>query len=526
MRLARLSPNMGGAMIFESRYPPVEIRDVTITERVFEGLRTRSDQPVLIDGATRAEVTGAETMDRIMRFAGGLVAHGFGEGQTVAIMATNHVDYPTVFHGVAWAGGTVSTANPTYTSSELNFQLRDSDARLLVTNAAFIETAKEAAKGTGVRQILTLDGEAEGAMALDAFLGEPLAEQVPVAPDHVVVLPYSSGTTGLPKGVMLTHRNLVVNVDQSIAGLDIQPGEWTVGFLPFFHIYGQTILMNVYLARGAGVITMPRFDLEMFLGLVQDFETPRIWAVPPVALALAKHPLVDNYDLSAVKYFFSAAAPADEALMTAVGKRIGVQGVQAYGMTELSPISHIAPPKNAKPGAAGVAVASTECRIVDPDTMKDLGPNEQGELWIRGPQVMKGYLNRPEATAETIVADGWLRTGDLCLIDDDGEMHLRDRLKELIKYKGFQVAPAEVEAALLTVAGVADCAVLGKPDDEAGEVPVAFVQRAPDATITCEEIQAALEGKLVKYKIPAEVTFIDAIPKTASGKILRRQLRG
>ncbi len=512
-------------MIFESRYPPIEIRDITVTELVFEGLAARLDQPVIIDGPTRRQVTGAALMDRIKRFAGGVMAQGYS-GETVAIMATNHPDYPVVFHGTAWAGGTVSTANPSYTASELNFQLKDSGASLLVTNPGFIETAREAVKGTSVRQILTFDEAVEGATSIDAFLGDPLAEQVPVGPDHVVVLPYSSGTTGLPKGVMLTQRNLVANVEQSVAALDIQPGEWTVGFLPFFHIYGQTVLMNVYLARGAGVVTMPRFDLEMFLQLVQEFETPIIWAVPPVAIALSKHPMVDNYDLSSVKYFFSAAAPADEALMSAVGKRIGVQGVQAYGMTELSPIAHVAPAQNAKPGAAGVAVPNTECRIVDPETMKDLGPNEQGELWIRGPQVMKGYLNRPEATAETIVEDGWLRTGDLCLIDDDGEMHLKDRLKELIKYKGFQVAPAEVEAALLTINGVADCAVLGKPDDEAGEVPVAFVQRVPGSEITADEICAALESSLVKYKIPAEVTFIDAIPKTASGKILRRELRG
>ncbi len=512
-------------MIFESRYPPVAIRDITITESVFEGLDARADQAVIVNGLTRDELTGAQLKDRIQRFAGGLIAHGF-QGETVAIMATNHPDYPVVFHGVAYSGGTVSTANPTYTAAELNFQLTDSGASLLVTVPAFIDTAIEAAKGTNVRQILTIDGAAEGATAIDDFFADPLTEQVPVPHDHVVVLPYSSGTTGLPKGVMLTQRNLVVNVDQSLGAIDIQPGEWTVGFLPFFHIYGQTVLMNVYLARGAGVVTLPRFELETFLKLVQDYKTPRIWAVPPVAIALAKHPVVDNYDLSAAKYFFSAAAPADEELMTAVAKRIGVQGVQAYGMTELSPISHIAPAENAKPGAAGVAVPNTECRIVDPETLQDLGPNVQGELWIRGPQVMKGYLNRDEATAETIVEDGWLRTGDLCMIDDDGELHLQDRLKELIKYKGFQVAPAEVEAALLTVDGVADCAVLGKRDDEAGELPVAFVVRSPGSDVSGEDIQAALDGKLVKYKVPAEVTFIDAIPKTASGKILRRQLRG
>ena len=516
-------------MIFESRYPPVASRDITITERVFEGLDMRADLPVLVDGPTGKTLTGAELKDRIKRFAGGLAQSGFA-GETVAIMSTNHVDYPVVFHGTAYAGGTISTANPTYTATELNYQLNDSGASLLVTHPAFLDTAREAAKGTGVRQIITL-GQAEGVspldiMPLERFLGAPRKEQAPVDLDeHIVVLPYSSGTTGLPKGVMLTHRNLVTNVDQSLGAIDIQPGEWTVAFLPFFHIYGQTVLMNVYLARGAGGVTMPRFDLEQFLTLVQEYKTPRIWAVPPVVIALAKHPMVDQYDLSAVTEVFSAAAPADETLMNAIKARIGAKGVQAYGMTELSPISHIAPAENAKPGAVGVAVPNTECRIVDPETGKDCGANGEGELWIRGPQVMKGYLNKPEATAETIVEGGWLRTGDLGLIDDDGELWIKDRLKELIKYKGFQVAPAEVEAALLELPTVLDCAVLGKRDDEAGELPVAFVVRAPGTEAGADDIRAALEGRLVSYKIPAEVTFIDAIPKTASGKILRRQLR-
>ena len=511
-------------MIFESRYAPVTPRDLTVTERVFEGLDARADQPVLVDGPTGRTLTGAELKDRIRRFAGGLDRSGYA-GETVAIMSTNHIDYPVVFHGTAYAGGTISTANPTYTAKELNYQLTDSGASLLVTHPAFLETAKEAVKGTKIRDIVTLD-EAGGAIRLEDFLGAPRREQAPVDLDeHIVVLPYSSGTTGLPKGVMLTHRNLVTNVDQSLGAIDIRPGEWTIAFLPFFHIYGQTLLMNVYLARGAGVITMPRFELEQFLQLVQRYKTPRIWGVPPVAIALAKHPLVDQYDLSAVTEVFSAAAPADETLMNAIRDRIGANGVQAYGMTELSPISHIAPARDAKPGAVGVAVPNTECRIVDPETMHDRGPNEEGELWIRGPQVMKGYLNNPEATAATIVDGGWLRTGDLGLIDDDGELWIRDRLKELIKFKGFQVAPAEVEAALLELPDVSDCAVLGKRDDEAGELPVAFVVRANGSTAAPEDIRTALDGRLVSYKIPAEVTFIDAIPKTASGKILRRQLR-
>ena len=511
-------------MIFESRYPPVPIRDITVTERVFEGLDTHPDDAVLIDGLTRREVTASELKDRIQRFAGALIANGYG-GETVALMSTNHIDYPTVFHGTLWSGGTVTTSNPTYTAGEFKYQLEASGAVLLVTHPDFIDTAREAAEGTSVRQIIAL-GAAEGATNIDDFLGDPLPAQVPVDLDnHIAALPFSSGTTGLPKGVMLTQRNLATNVDQTLGCVEIQPGEWTVAFLPLFHIYGQTVLMNVYLAKGAGIITMPRFDLEPFLQLVQDFKTPRVWSVPPVAIALAKHPAVDNYDLSSLKQIYSGAAPADETLMNAIRDRIGAEGVQAYGMTEMSPISHIAPAGSDRGGSVGVAAPNTECRIVDPETMQDQGPEGEGELWIRGPQVMKGYLNNPDATAETIVEDGWLRTGDLGAIDGDGFLWIRDRLKELIKYKGFQVAPAEVEAALLELPNVTDCAVLGMQDEDAGEVPVAYVVRRPGTEDSAEDVIAALDGKLVSYKVPRSVSFIDAIPKTASGKILRRELR-
>lgn len=511
-------------MIFESRYPPIPLRDITVTESVFEGLDSHPDDIVLVDGPTGRSVTAATLKDRIKRFAGGLVQAGFA-GKTVAIMSTNQINYPVVFHGTAWAGGTISPANPTYTARELNYQLNDSGAVILVVHPDFLDTAKTAAEGTAVRRILTL-GPADGATDIEDFLGEPLPQQVPVDLDeHITVLPYSSGTTGLPKGVMLTQRNIATNVDQARAMAPIEAGEWTVAFLPFFHIYGQTVLMNTYLASGAGLVVMPRFEIESFLDLVQTYRTPRVWAVPPVAIALAKHPSVDNYDLSALRYVYSGAAPADDTLMNSIKSRIGAVGIQAYGMTELSPISHIAPPEGANPGAVGIAAPNTQCRIVNPDTLTDRGSNEEGELWIKGPQVMKGYLNNPKATAETIVEDGWLRTGDLGLIDDNGELWIRDRLKELIKFKGFQVAPAEVEAALLELPGIADCAVLGRADDEAGEVPVAFVVRRAGTTDTEAEILAALDGRLVGYKVPRSITFTDAIPKTASGKILRREIR-
>ncbi len=511
--------------IYRSPSDDIILRDVSITERVFEGLSAHPGGPVLIDGPTGRSVTAGVLMAGVKALAGGLTERGYGAGATVALMAPNIPEFCTVFHAVAWAGGTITTVNPTYTAQELRHQLLDSGARLLITVPPFLDVAREAVDGTSVSEIVVI-GEAEGATPLAAMMGAPLEAQVPVDLDeHVLVLPYSSGTTGLPKGVMLTHRNLLANVEQVQAVRPVQPGEWTVGFLPFFHIYGMTVLANLYLAAGGGVVTMPRFDLELFLKLCQEHRTPQAFLVPPVVLALAKHPMVDQYDLSALKHTFSGAAPLGAGLSDAMAARLDLECEQGYGMTEMSPASHVTPKGKGKPGTVGPSVPNTECRLVDPLTLKDVAQGEEGELWVRGPQVMKGYLNNEKATAETLLADGWLRTGDIGTIDADGYLTIRDRLKELIKYKGFQVAPAELEAVLVAHPRIADAAVIGVPDDEAGEIPVAFLVAAGEDRPTLEELQAWFEDRLAHYKKVHRIEYVDAIPKSASGKILRRFLR-
>jgi 4-coumarate--CoA ligase len=498
-------------------------RDLSITECLFEGLAANLDRLVLIDGPSGTGLTGAQLMDRVRRLAGGLTERGFGAGSVVALMAPNHPDYAVVFHGVAWAGGTITTLNPTYTAPEVRHQLTDSAAEMLITIPAFLPQAISGAEGTGVRLIAVI-GAAEGHLSLDDLMGAPSAAQVPVDLDrHVVVLPYSSGTTGLPKGVMLSHRNLVVNVDQALAVIRVEPGETSVAFLPFFHIYGMNVLMNAHLAAGAALVTMPRFDLAAFLGHVQTHRVRMVMAVPPVVLALAKHPMVDDFDVSSLEVLVSAAAPLGPELSNACGARLGARTIQGYGMTELSPISHFSNEAHAKPGAVGITVPNTTCKVIDPETGAILPLGAEGELCIKGPQVMLGYLGNPEATARTIDADGWLHTGDMAAFDADGQLFIRDRLKELIKVKGFQVAPAEVEAVLQTCPGVMDAAVIGVPDDEAGEVPVAFV--VPRGEVSADDILAFLRGQLATYKQPARVEFIEAVPKSASGKILRRVLK-
>jgi 4-coumarate--CoA ligase len=283
--------------------------------------------------------------------------------------------------------------------------------------------------------------------------------------------------------------------------------------------------MNTGLRAGATIVTMPRFDLEEFLRLHQDHGLTRSFVAPPIVVALAKHPVVDQYDLSHVKQVFSGAAPLSAELALEASGRLGCEVVQGYGMTEMSPVSHLTPIGGFKPGSVGVTAPDTETQIVDPATGTPVGLDEDGEVWVRGPQVMLGYLNNPTATAETLDADGWLHTGDIGHIDADGHLFVVDRLKELIKYKGFQVPPAELEALLLTHPAVADAAVIGLPDEEAGEVPVAYVVAKPGQDLTGVELQEFVAGEVAHYKQIRQVHLVEEIPKSASGKILRRILR-
>jgi acyl-CoA synthetase (AMP-forming)/AMP-acid ligase II len=512
-------------ILHQSPYGDFDVRNVSITELVMEGLAGRPDAPALIDGPSGRVVTCGALIAGIKSLAGGLTASGLAPGKVIAIMAPNLPEYALVFHGIAWAGGTITTVNPTYTPAEVKHQLTDAGAVMLVTIPQFMETAKAAIEGTGVRQIVTI-GEAEGATPIAALMGAPLERQAPVyLANDVLALPYSSGTTGLPKGVMLTHRNLVANVQQVADSLKLVPGEKTPAFLPFFHIYGMSVLLNFYLASGGTLLTLPRFDLELFLRLTQDHRCERLFIVPPVAIALAKHPMVAQFDLSSVKHMISGAAPLGADLAAAVSDRLKAPLCQGYGMTELSPVSHITRTDERQDGSAGRTVIGTTCRIRDPETGRDLGVGEEGELLVRGPQVMKGYLNNEKANADTLVEGGWLRTGDIAVINEDGWLFIRDRLKELIKVKGFQVAPAEVEATLLAHPKVGDVAVIGVPDDEAGEVPAAFVVAGAGGVPTLAELQAHLAASLARYKVIQRLDVVDAIPKSASGKILRRLLK-
>ncbi len=509
-------------MVFRSLYPPVTIPRVALHDFVLGGAAARGDAPALVDGTTGRVLTFARLLDQTRQLAAGLDRRGIRQGDVVAIWSPNSPEYAVVFHAVSRLGAILTTVNPTYTVEELAYQLKDAGARLMFTTAALLEKARAAVAESGQAiDIITID-TAEGVPSLADTLVDADPPAVTIDPDRdIVVLPYSSGTTGLPKGVMLTHRNLVANLLQ-IDAMEAHEIRALLGVLPFFHIYGMVVIMNHGLLRGATVVTLPRFDLETVLRILQDYPITIAHVVPPVVIAFAKHPAVDRFNLSNLRWLFSGAAPLGSEITAAVETRLSIKVRQGYGMTELSPVTHYTPGGAERAGKVGLLTPSTELRIVDPATGDDLGEGKAGEVWIRGPQVMKGYLNNPEATAITVDAAGWLHTGDIGIVDAEGYLEVVDRLKELIKVKAFQVAPAELEALLLKHPKIADAAVFGVPDDECGEVPKAMVvMREP---LTGEEVMAFVELHVAHYKRLRYVAFADAIPKSPSGKILRRVL--
>lgn len=509
-------------MVVRSPLSDVEIPDQPLSAFILADAPARADKPALVDGPSGRTITYGELAGGVRALSAGLAARGFAPGDVFAIFSPNVPEYALAFHGIAAAGGAVTTANPLSTADELKRQLSASGARFLLTVPPFARTAVTAAEDTGVEEIFVF-GAAEGLTPFSALLGDPDAAPDPQidTADHVVALPYSSGTTGLPKGVMLTHRNLTTNVVQSQALLDSSEDDVVIGVLPFFHIYGMTVIMNMALRYGATIVTMPRFDLEEFLRLHQEHGITRGFVVPPIALALGKHPLVDQYDLSALDMVMSGAAPLSAELGEAVAARLGCTVLQGYGMTETSPVTHVSPRERNKPGTVGVLTPNTEAQIVDVASGEPLGPGERGELCVRGPQVMKGYLNDPDATAAMIDEDGWLHTGDIAIVDDEGYFSIVDRLKELIKYKGYQVAPAELEALLLEHPQINDAAVIGRADEDAGEIPVAYVVAEG---LDVDVVMQFVAERVAPHKRIRAVEFIEQIPKSASGKILRREL--
>lgn len=515
-------------MIFRSQKPDVALPDQDLTSVVLSRASELGDRTALIDGTSGRSISYTELVAQVNQFAAGLQHRGFKKGDVFAIFCPNVPEYAVVFLGVAAAGGINTTINSLYSTNDLIHQFKDSGAKYLLTIPAFLDRAMPAVEACDIEEVFVLGNtdESTGTTPYTALL-ENDGSRSPVAinaQQDLVALPYSSGTTGLPKGVMLTHANLIANMVLSCEINHIDENDTLIGVLPFFHIYGMVLILNLALYRGAKLVTMPRFDLEQFLQIVQDYRVTGMNLVPPLILALAKHPVVDNYNLSSVRIISSGAAPLGQDLEQACGKRLHCDIYQGYGLTEVAGASHVVPIAEArnKSGAVGPVLPNTQSKIIDTDTGAELGPNARGEVLIAGPHVMAGYLNNPEATAACLDADGWFHTGDIGYADEDGYFYIVDRVKELIKYKAYQVAPAELEALLLTHPAIADAAVIPSPDDEAGEVPKAFV--VTKQPISAEEIMQFIANQVAPHKKIRKLEFIDEIPKSASGKILRRVL--
>nr|WOX58870.1 4-coumarate-CoA ligase 1 [Phyla nodiflora] len=524
-------------IIFRSKLPDIYIpKHLPLHSYCFENIAKFSSRPCLINGATGEVYTYEEVELTSRKVATGLSKLGIQQSDTIMLLLPNSPEYVFAFLGASHIGAISTMANPFFTPAEVIKQANASKAKIIITQACHVEKVRGYAAERGVK-VISIDTPPEGCLHFSELLSGDEREMpaMKIHPDDAVALPYSSGTTGLPKGVMLTHKGLVTSVAQQVDGenpnLYIHSQDVMLCVLPLFHIYSLNSVLLCGLRVGAAILIMQKFDIVPFLELIQKYKVTIGPFVPPIVLAIAKSPLVEKYDLSSVRTVMSGAAPLGRELEDAVRIKFpNAKLGQGYGMTEAGPVLSMClafakEPFEIKSGACGTVVRNAEMKIVDIESGASLGHNQSGEICIRGDQIMKGYLNDPESTESTIDRDGWLHTGDIGFIDADDELFIVDRLKEIIKYKGFQVAPAELEALLLNHPYISDAAVVPMIDEQAGEVPVAFVVRSNGSTITEDEIKQFISKQVVFYKRINRVFFVDAIPKSPSGKILRKDLR-
>ncbi|XP_072991962.1 4-coumarate-CoA ligase 1-like [Typha latifolia] len=522
-------------IIFRSKLPDIYIPDnLALHDYCFEHLEARRDRPCLIDGATDTVLSYGEVDLLSRRAAAGLHRLGLRRGQTLMLLLPNSTEFALAFLAASRLGAAATTSNPLYTPAEIAKQATASAAAFIITEPCFVTKVES----LNIPIITIGDGETpNGCVAFSEVLAadESSAPEVDVSPTDVVALPYSSGTTGLPKGVMLTHRGQVTSVAQQVDGdnpnLYFSEEDVILCVLPLFHIYSLNSVLLCGLRAGAAILIMKRFDAVKLTELVEKYRVTVAPFVPPIVVELAKNHAVDRYDLSSIRIVMSGAAPMGKELQDTLRAKIpNAKLGQGYGMTEAGPVLSMClafakEPFEVKSGSCGTVVRNAELKIVDPETGLSLPRNQPGEICIRGKQIMKGYLNDPEATHRTIDKEGWLHTGDVGFVDDDDEIFIVDRLKELIKYKGFQVAPAELEAMLIANAKIADAAVVPMKDDLCGEIPVAFIVKSNGSDITEDEIKQYISKQVVFYKRLHKVFFVESIPKAPSGKILRKDLR-
>ncbi|XP_008190478.2 uncharacterized protein LOC662698 [Tribolium castaneum] len=505
-------------------------------------LKTHCDNVLQVDAATDEELPANLLLSRSIQLAKWLRSIGVKEGDSISVNSENRLEFAVVTVATFFVGAVFAPLNPEYTPGELNHVLQLSKPKVIFCSPQTIQTMTKVFADHPNLTHLVLFGaqkrnESYVIMHEDIIRGatgdniDESFEATPVDPkDAIATILMSSGTTGLPKGVMCTHESMTTYVDimrvtmaQIIENDD--PSDAMMGLAPFFHSMGF-MLMFLNLLRGKKMVVLSRFKTKIFLDAIIKYKISRLVVPPPVMLVLLKHPLTKQYDLSGIKEIRTGAAPMGKDMERELKNRFKVGHVsQGYGMTETTLGILVSPLGKTKVGSVGKIVPGMMAKVID-DTGKALGPYKEGEVCFKGPLIMKGYVGDPVATANTIDQDGWIHTGDVAYYDEDGYFFIVDRIKELIKYKGYQVAPAELEALLITHPAVADAAVIGLPDERAGELPLAFVVKKPNHETTDKELEKFVADNVSSQKqLRGGVVFIDAIPRNPSGKILRRHLK-
>jgi long-chain acyl-CoA synthetase len=463
------------------------------------------------------------------KLAAALVDLGVNKGDAVALFMWNSPEFIISFFGALKSGAIVTALNPSFKYKEAKFQLEDSEAVIaIVDNDKYKIIEKIKAELSKLEKIIVLGKKTVAAFSLKELLKRcpPTLPSVEIDPvEDVAVLQYTSGTTGLPKGCMLTHYNVVSNIIQCSVSpaLEIRESDIFLSHLPFYHIYGMTWLVCVPMRMGISQVIMKRFEVKEFLRLIQEFKVTVVFTVMPVITLLANSPKIEEYDISSLRFINNGGTSIVPSVVRKFEKLTKVPVINGYGLSEASPVTNTNPLCCIKHDSVGPPLPDTEEKIVDLETgTKELPVGEIGELIIKGPQIMKGYWKRPKETAEAL-RDGWLYTEDVAKMDEDGYVYIIDRKKEIIKYKGFTVGPAELEAVLMEHPAVADCAVIGKPDPIAGEIPKAFVVLKKCVKTSEEELIKFVEDRVAGYKKIREVEFVNSISRSASGKILRKK---